>query len=70
MIPCTFMETRASFFIYYFAIKKNPGNLTYRIELDFFIKLNGWRHSKMKNLQCSILFSSQELYLGVCLGAN
>ena len=40
------------------------------LKLDFICKLYGWRYSTMKNLQYSVSFSRQELYLEVRLSVN
>ena len=46
------------------------GDLICSIKFYFFFKLYAWRHSTMKNIQYSIPFTSQELYLRVWLSGN
>ena len=65
------METFIGVFIYYFPMKKNQEKCTYiGLKLDFSFKLYAWRHYTMKKISYSLPFSSQELYLGVCLSVN
>ena len=71
MILCAVMETFIVVFIYCFPMKKERQETQYiGLKFDSFFKLYAWRHSTMKNIQYSIPFSPQGLYLGVCLSAN
>ena len=63
VVLCTCMETFRGVFIYCFPVKKAR-------KFDFFFNLFGWRYSAMKNLQYSVPFSPQELYLEVSLKSS
>ena len=58
VVLCNCMETCRGIFIYCFPVEKAR-------KFDFFLNLFGWRYSTMKNLQYSVPFSPQELYLEV-----
>ena len=50
--------------------EKKQENLIIGLKFDFLFTLFGWRYSTMKNLQYSVSFSPQEVYLKVCLSTN